>query len=306
VGQAVVVAGAAAACAPSDGDDGSARACNGHVALCGRRLDEVVFAGAHNAMSSRDDGFAAPNQLLALPGQLRLGVRAFLLDTKAPRDGDGHTIDDGVLLCHGACSLGSITLVDELTRLRAFFDEDPDTVVQLLIQDDATIADTRAAFVAAGLIDELYVHPGAAAPFPTLGQLIDDGTRLFVTAESGATDDDEPWYHPMFTLVQDTPFTFASLDQLAAEASCAPNRGRDDSPLFLVNHWLGNPLPDDTLAPGANAFAVLDERARRCAAARGRPVNVLAVDFVDLGEVMTVVDGINGVDSDDDDDDARE
>jgi hypothetical protein len=294
-----MVAFLAAACAPADDDGGSGRTCNGHVALCERRLDDVVFAGAHNAMASRDDGFAAPNQFLALPGQLRLGVRAFLLDTKAPRDGDGNSVDDGVLLCHGACSLGSITLVEELTRLKAFLDEVPDTVVQLLIQDDATIADTRAAFVAAGLVDELYVHRDAAAPFPTLGQLIDESTRVFVTAESGVTDDDEPWYHPMFTLVQDTPFSFASLDELAAAASCAPNRGRDDSPLFLVNHWLGNPLPDDALAPGANAFAVLDERARRCAAARGRPVSVLAVDFVDLGDVIAVVDGLNGVASDD-------
>jgi hypothetical protein len=284
----VVVAG----CAPTDPPP--TRACNGHEALCDRTLDDVVFAGAHNAMSSRDDGFAAPNQHLALPGQLALGVRAFLLDTKSPRDGDGHVVDDGVLLCHVACSLGSITLVEQLGRLRTYLRDTPDTVVQLLVQDSATIADTKQAFVDAGVFDELYVHARGAA-WPTLGALIDAGSRVFVTAESGAVDDDEPWFHPMFALYQDTPYTFGSVDELRASSACAANRGEADAPLFLVNHWLGNPLPDATLAPAANAFDVLDERVRRCAAERQRVPSVVAVDFVELGDVLRVVDGLNGL-----------
>ncbi|MBM4282100.1 MAG: hypothetical protein FJ137_15515 [Deltaproteobacteria bacterium] len=270
------------------------RACNGHVALCDRALDDVVFAGAHNAMSSRDDGFVAPNQHTALPGQLALGVRAFLLDTKPPRDGDGHVVSDGVLLCHGPCSLGSLTLNEQLARLRAFLDDEPATVVQLLVEDDASIADTKQAFVDAGLFDELYVHDDGAE-WPTLGALVDDGTRIFLSAESGAVDSDEPWFHPMFSLYQDTPYTFGSLDVLQATESCAPNRGQASSPLLLVNHWLGNPLPDDTLAPQANAFAVLDERVRRCAAERGRTPHVVAVDFVDTGDLVAVIDGLNGL-----------
>ena len=270
------------------------RACNGHEELCERTLDDVVFFGAHNAMSSRDDGFAAPNQHAALREQLALGVRAFLIDTKAPRDGDGHTVDDGVLLCHGACSLGSITLVDELGHLRRFLDDAPANVVQLLVEDRAAIADTKQALVDADLFDDLYVHDEGKA-WPTLGALIDARTRVFVTAESGTVDVDEPWFHPMFALVQDTPYTFASLDELAAPSSCALNRGDADAPLFLVNHWLGTPLPDDTLAPDANAFDVVDERVRRCAADRQRTPNVVAVDFVDVGDVGDVVDGLNGL-----------
>ena len=283
----LVVAG----CAPPD--PSPPRSCNGHEELCDRTLDDVVFAGAHNAMSSRDDEFAAPNQHIALPGQLTLGVRAFLIDTKAPRDGDGHVVDDGVLLCHGACSLGSVSLVEELVRLRTFLRDNPDTVVQLLVEDDATIADTKQAFVDADVFDELYVHDDGD-DWPTLGALIDAGTRVFVTAESGTVDDSEPWFHPMFTLYQDTPYTFGALEDLRASTSCASNRGGALAPLFLVNHWLGNPLPDDTLAPGANAFDVVDERVRRCAAERERTPNVVAVDFVDVGDVVAVVDGLNG------------
>jgi hypothetical protein len=276
-------------CAPSS-SPAAARRCNGHEALCERPLDEVVFAGAHNAMSSRDDGFLAPNQFIALPGQLRLGVRAFMLDTYAP---DPAAPDDGVRLCHGSCDLGVITLEQTLARLARFLDEEPDTVVHLMLQDDASIVDTAAAFEAEGLFGELAVLDGRA--LPTLGDLIDDGTRIVVTAENQGPDPGAPWFMPMFSLFQDTPFTFASVDDLAAEASCAANRGDADSPLLLVNHWLGNPLPDDTLADDANAAAILDERVRRCAVRRGRPPHVVAVAFVDVGDLITVVDGLNGL-----------
>jgi hypothetical protein len=284
---ASLVPAIAGACAPG-ATSAAPRACNGHVELCDRALDDVVFAGAHNAMSSRDDGFSIPNQELALPGQLRLGVRAFLLDTHPPEDGAG------VLLCHGPCSIGELPLVEELGRLKRFLDASPDTVVQLLVEDRASIADTRAAFAEAELLDELFVHRADDA-WPTLGAMIDDRTRIFVTAESGVVDDAEPWFHPMFTLVQDTPFSFTSIDELRAEGSCDLNRGAAGNPLFLVNHWLGDPFPDDDLAVAANAIDVLDERVHRCADRRGRLPNVVAVDYVDAGALFTVVDALNGL-----------
>ena len=48
--------------------------------LCDRPLDEAVFAGTHNAMSSSDNGFFSANQDLDITGQLGLGVRALLID----------------------------------------------------------------------------------------------------------------------------------------------------------------------------------------------------------------------------------
>jgi hypothetical protein len=279
---------AAAACAPpTKPPDPRPRSCNGHAELCDRRLDEVVFAGAHNAMSSRDDGFLGPNQALALPGQLRFGVRAFLIDTKAPSDDDPAA---GVRLCHNSCDLGEVLLSTWLARLKAFLDEQPDTVVQLLVQDAASVSDTEAAFVAAGLFDALYVHDVGGA-FPTLAELIDGGTPIFMTAESPS--ETPPWFLSMFTLYSDTPFAQASLAALSDPSSCDLNRGAVDDPLFLVNHFLG-PVPAEDSADVANAKAVLDDRVRRCQDARGRVANVVAVDFVDHGDLVEVVDGLNG------------
>ena len=56
--------------------------CNGHAALCDRRLDQVAFAGAHNAMSAATDpGWLFAEQLTGIPAQLDEGVRALLIKT---------------------------------------------------------------------------------------------------------------------------------------------------------------------------------------------------------------------------------
>ena len=55
-------------------------ACNGDRALCGKRVDEVVFPGAHNSMSSAELGWMFPNQELASVSLLGYGIRSLLFD----------------------------------------------------------------------------------------------------------------------------------------------------------------------------------------------------------------------------------
>ena len=54
--------------------------CNGFESLCDRRLDQVTFAGTHNAMSASDDNFLFARQTGGIVAQLGRGVRALLLD----------------------------------------------------------------------------------------------------------------------------------------------------------------------------------------------------------------------------------
>jgi len=59
-------------------------ACNGDPALCDRRLDEVVFAGTHNAMGAAEvDGWLFPNQQRTIRRQLEDGIRALMIDVVA-------------------------------------------------------------------------------------------------------------------------------------------------------------------------------------------------------------------------------
>ena len=177
-GWAALILGASA-CGPGGPGDAAPAdtACNGDPALCGRPVDAVSVAFAHNAMSSAEEGWIAPNQTHALPTQLEDGVRGFMLDTHTGLDGEP-------ALCHGVCELGSTPLVDGLAVFTDFLRVHPREVVFFMIQNGISAADTAASFDAAGLLPYAYAHD-PADPWPTLQELIDADTRLVVFHEGG-------------------------------------------------------------------------------------------------------------------------
>jgi hypothetical protein len=269
---------------PADGasgpEDAGGLRCNGHPALCARRFDQVVFPTAHNAMSNADDGWLIANQTHNMRRQLGDGIRAMLIDT--------YRANGRELLCHTNCAFGSRALGDALDDIADFLEENPREVLALLIEDYLPAADTERAFVAAGLTDKVYRHdPGSL--WPTLGEMIADGRRLVVTAQNGRPP--PAWYHHMWDLVWDTPYAFRS----EAEFSCRLNRGAADNALFLLNHWIENPVPDPRLSAIANARETLLGRARRCQSESGQLPNFVAVNHYSSGALFEVVRTLNGL-----------
>ena len=56
-------------------------ACNGHVELCSKRLNEVTLPASHNSMSSSaEEGWFSAAHTLSIGDQLRAGVRGLLID----------------------------------------------------------------------------------------------------------------------------------------------------------------------------------------------------------------------------------
>jgi hypothetical protein len=257
--------------------------CNGHAELCDRRFDQVSFPATHNSMSNADEKWGPPNQNHAIGRQLDDGIRAFLIDS--------HLDEDGVpSLCHATCKLGSIKLTDALGIYRGFLETHPAEVLTLIIEDYVSAADTEKAFTESGLVKYVYTHP-AGAPWPTLRQMITQGTRLLVTAENGGPP--PVWYQHVWDLTSDTPYTYDSVAAIEA-TGCDANRGQKDNPLFLVNHWIGNPLSSAENAALANPYPVLSAHARGCRERLGKVPNFVAVDFYDIGDLFRVVDELNG------------
>jgi hypothetical protein len=263
------------------GADGpSAMRCNGYEALCDRRFDQVVFPATHNAMSNADDGWVAPNQTHPMKRQLEDGIRAMLIDTYSNL---GTTY-----LCHTSCILGSKPFADALGEVAQFLRGNPNEVLAFVIEDHVSAADTEVAFVASGLVDFVYVHP-AGSEWPTLRTMIASGHRVLVGAEMGSPPPD--WYHHFYDLAWDTPYTFKS----TADFSCQQNRGTRDNDLFLLNHWLENPLPSEPLSATANAHDTLLGRARQCQTESGKLPNVVAVNHYSVGDLFQVVRELNGL-----------
>jgi hypothetical protein len=267
----------AVACGPGGSDSAM---CNGHSALCDLALTEITLPGTHNSMSNADAGWFFPNQQHGIGEQLDAGVRALMLDTT---EWEGEPT-----LCHSDCDLGSQPLSEGLDEIESFLAAQPREVVLIIFQDDLSPAVTVEVMRSVGLADRVWTWDGASA-LPTLTQMIDADTRLIVTAEFSGPP--PAWYHYAWDLITDTPYDYTDAEQF----SCAPNRGDSESPLFLVNHWLTDPVPTESYAAEVNAESVLGARASQCGAERERRVNVLAVDFYNVGDLFAVVDTLNGI-----------
>ena len=255
--------------------------CNGHEELCERPLDQVTLAGTHNSMSNEDEGWLAPNQGFGISRQLQDGIRAMMLDT-VEWDGEPY-------LCHGPCEFGAEPLADGLAKIESFLVAKPNQVVVILFQDALNVETMVEVIDAVGLSRRAWTWDGETVPLPTLGDLIDGETNLVVSGESGHPP--PGWYHHGWDLITDTPYDFWDADDF----SCELYRGESSNPLFMVNHWVGTPLPDAEMSEAVNRSETLEARALQCSEERDRPVNILAVDHYDRGDLFSVVDTLNGL-----------
>jgi hypothetical protein len=121
--------------------------------------------------------------------------------------------------------------------------------------------------------------------------MITSGRRLVVMTEEGSGGGTYPWLRNAFALTQDTPYTFPT----PQDFSCEPNRGPDDAPLFLLNHWLSGFGNLVSAAEQVNTETVLGERAQRCQQERGMRPTFVGVNYYNIGDVVAVVDDLNGV-----------
>jgi hypothetical protein len=303
-------------------------ACNGAPELCARRLDQVVFPGTHNSMSSADiRDWLFPQQERGIRGQLEDGVRALLLDVHYGIPVEGRVKTDldsentsreklekavgkealdaamrirdrlagkaegprGLYLCHGFCELGAVPLASALEGVHEFLVQSPDEVLVLVLEDYVPPSDLAGAFEESGL-DGLVYLGAAGPPWPTLREMIDSRQRVLVLTESGSPG--VPWVHSAFQVMQETPYSFKQPSDL----SCAPNRGGTSGSLFLMNNWIDTtPAPKPSNAAIVNAYDALLARAKQCEGERGKRPTVIAVDFYRTGALFRVARTLNGL-----------
>jgi hypothetical protein len=304
-------------------------ACNGASELCDRRIDQVSFPAAHNAMSNAEiPGWMFPHHSVAFPGQLQNGVRALLIDIhygfpgaariKTDLEGEGATreklvgavgeegfeaaqrirdrlvgVDEGrrgLYFCHGFCELGAYPVVPALQGIRDWLLANPGEVLLIVIEDYVTPEEIAKAFEESGLME--FVYTGPITPWPTLRSMILSGGRVLMFTESGKPGVD--WLHPAFESFQETPYTFHTPE----EFSCKPNRGGTSGTLFQVNHWIETtPAPRPSNAAVVNTYDVLLTRARTCQKERGVRPTYIAVDFADIGDIVKLTRTLNGLDT---------
>jgi hypothetical protein len=245
----------------------------------------VCFPGTHNSNSAYEYGYSNlnANHDTGFLAQLQAGVRVMLIDV---------TYEGGeTMLCHGPCNLGSMPHLEGLAILHDFMVANPREILTIIYQDSIAEEDMEADFVTSGMIDMLYAHT-QDDPWPTLAEMIEDNTRLVITAESGGPPPD--WLHHVWDVGWDTDYNWESTDDM----DCELNRGSTDNDLFLINHWVNSVLgtPSKENAASSNSYDVLHARLQQCWAESGRIPNFIAVDFFEQGDLFEAVASLNGLD----------
>ncbi|HET9944392.1 MAG TPA: hypothetical protein VFR56_01975 [Actinomycetes bacterium] len=300
--------------------------CNGSTDLCDRRLDQVALAGSHNAMATTaEPGWFLAEQRLSVVGQLASGVHVLMLDvypgwrsggvvrtdirrkeTLAAAEDEltaegraalaklkvsaGAVPDEGddvrAYLCHGYCELGATDMIETLQGIDDYLAENPEQVVVLIMQDYLTGEETEKVFEKAGVLDRVWPLD-TDEPMPPLRDLVESGRTLVVTSENHGGE--VSWMPDFYAITEETPYDWPNVQAF----TCEPARGGTDKPLFLVNHWISNNESPIANARVANTADELERRIAQCRTERGRAPTILAVDFVDVGDVVPVVDDLN-------------
>lgn len=168
--------------------------CNGYIELCLQPIDQVVFAGSHNAMSSSTYNFLGAEHTITIPEQLNAGARLLMLDVYYGYDDGGlvrtnlaggvdrktlekergpEAVDaldrmgaltgtadtsgkkQDLYFCHDFCELGAVKATDVLSEIGDFLDRNLTEVVILDFEDYVKPKDLHRALDEAGLLPRL-------------------------------------------------------------------------------------------------------------------------------------------------------
>jgi len=276
-----------------------ATTCNGSPDLCLRSYGNVSFVGAHNSYAVGTNNVAV-NQDYDVTQQLNDGIR--LLQMQA------HNSSGVIQLCHTNCFLyNGGTLETYLGKVKTWMNANPNDVVTLLIvnSDNFLPPAYDTVFKAAGLDTLSYTPPTAIVPslsWPTLGAMIDAGTRLVTFLDANADFTSVPYLIDEFTNIWETSF-----DVTDTTFDCNVNRTKGDTStqMYLINHFLdklvlGQPAPDPSNANTTNSASgvgSLGLQVQQCAATNGKNPSFFLVDFYEFGggSVFEVAATANGV-----------
>jgi len=167
----------------SNDDATTALCCNGLSEICDLPVNEVLFATAHNAHSTRQDFFLRPNHRYRIDEALESGYRAFLLDVcSCP--------PIGLVFCHGICGSGTVSMDQVFAIINSFLVRNPNEVIIVEFQMHRTEVEwlfmLQDVIYEAGLGDVVHVHRGTFYDdWATMRQLIETSERLILFHHNG-------------------------------------------------------------------------------------------------------------------------
>ncbi|PYI15392.1 hypothetical protein BO99DRAFT_368245 [Aspergillus violaceofuscus CBS 115571] len=290
-------------------------ACNNSPSLCSKSYGEITHLGAHDSPFLRDastDYSTFGDQYYNTTLQLEAGVRLVTAQV--------HKSDSEWHLCHTNCDyLDAGKLSTWLSEIKTWLDSNPNDVVTVLLvnSDDATASDLHSEYETAGIGNYTYTptaQTSAPSSWPTLQELINDGTRLlsFVASLDASNNTVAPYLMDEFTYLWENPYDVTS----ASNFSCTPDRpttvkndlsaALSSNRLPFMNHFLYQTTILDIEYPNVSYVGTtnapsggtgnLGDTAKKCKSDyNGRQPTFILVDFFNKGPAISTVDSLNNV-----------
>jgi len=217
----------------------------------------------------------------------RLGALTGVADTSGKKQ--------DVYFCHDLCELGAIPASQVFSDIDKFLARNLTDVVVIDVEDYVQPKDLKRALIKAGLFHRVWSPSPTQFGWPSLHEMVtpkgdaaENPRRLIVMSEKHP--DAYPWLLGAYSVSQESPFTFSSIQQF----NCQPNRGGDDKSFFIVNHWLRpDGPPDPVQAAQVNSEKTLTARLEQCIKTRQQLPNAVAVDFTAVGDLYKTVNRFN-------------
>jgi len=269
-------------------------ACNGHDELCDRQYSNITFVGSHDSAFVGE--LPVDNQYLSITDQLDLGVRFLQAQT--------HSDDGGIELCHTYCwEKDAGPLSDYLQSISDWMGSNSDEVVTLLLTNGDAIAvtDFDSVFEDTGLKDYVYTPDGVISKdeWPTLQELINNGTRLIVLMDYNSNQDDVPYILDEFSFFWET--TYGVTDSSFPDCDVDRPSGGDPTKLMgIMNHMLNYEVvdvtfPDMDAASNTNSESSIGAEIDLCISQHSVQPNVVLLDWINIGQAIDEGNSLNGL-----------
>jgi len=266
--------------------------CNGSEILCDKKYDEVAYLTTHNAYNYSDEpgAYSLPNQTHSINQQLEDGVKAFMLDIYHPDEWLEEPAES-IWLYHSLSLAGSKLFSEELAVFKEYLAANENEVITFILETYVPFNLLKQSFEEAGLTPYLYPLHNENEEWPTLATMIENNQRLVVLTESADSNADD-WYIDMWQVAVETHFS----NNAQSDFNCDYNRGNAENSLFVLNHFITNPvlgIGEIDSARFINQYNYLLNRIELCESETGKLPNYIAVDFYESGNSLDVVDFLN-------------
>jgi hypothetical protein len=294
-----------------------------------KRYDETCFLAAHNAFASKASGWWwYRQQNYSILQMLEHGVRGFMFDIYRAKNKNA----DAIYLCHGGCSpffapqKGIVATFKSLVGIRHY--ETLESVLALIREwlwatghkneivtlfFENYVSDTLLNETLEPSLKRLIFTPAEFAEngnqWPTLQELITKKKRIICFNEKKGkykeATPDTTYCFPTFDYIIESKFGFITSGKVCFQRKESAEKDSKDRSLLLFNYFSTPSIERDARKNNRylSIFSALLSCHQQTAPGSDVPIptnirpNFIALDFVDQGEGLRVVETINKSDS---------